>query len=66
MYSPSGIGGTPLVRCRLLTGVYRNGPWPWRDEVTYRPGDETEFCGDSVAGAAASFERKQAEHGQKK
>jgi hypothetical protein len=45
IYSPSGFGGAPIVRCRPLNGM----PTGWAE---YDNGDGTvDWCGDSVGAA---------------
>lgn len=43
-YSPSGLGGTPIVRCRVIDGQMPPEWLAYRDE-----GGAVEWCGDSVA-----------------
>lgn len=45
IYSPSGLGGTPIVRCRQLSGKPQT---QWLNED-----GSVDWCGDSVAGALA-------------
>ncbi len=51
-YGPSGFGGTPVFKCRLVTGQM---PERWKD---YRDAEGLlEFCGDSIAAAMHGSER---------
>jgi hypothetical protein len=48
IYSPSGLGGAPIVRCRPLDGM----PASWAEHDN---GDGTvDWCGDSVGAAILS------------
>ena len=58
IYSPSGLGGTPIFRMRLISGQYRernrdhtpHGKDYWIDRGLPF---EDDFCGDSIASAIA-------------
>ncbi len=43
MYSPSGLGGTPTIRCRHIAGKL---PRLWEQ---FMKGEFGDWCGDSVA-----------------
>jgi hypothetical protein len=45
MYSPSGIGGTPTLKCRPLSEISEH----FRKYA--EPDGTVDWCGDSVAGA---------------
>ena len=47
IYSPSGLGGTPIVRCKPLTELADH----WKKYV--EPDGLVDWCGDSVAGAVS-------------
>lgn len=51
MYSPSGLGGTPILKCRPLSGITDHFK-------QYVEADGlVEWCGDSVAGAVRSHQQ---------
>lgn len=48
MYSPSGLGGTPVFACKSL-----DDHMPGYIEKYVEPDGTVEFCGDSIAAALA-------------
>lgn len=51
IYSPTGLGGTAIFRCRQLSGefAYMNfATDPWTVGHISYPGYEDDFCGDSI------------------
>lgn len=55
IYSPSGLGGTPIIRC-----FYIGGEPISREDMQWVKENQIEFCADSVALAVSIQQKREA------